>query len=82
MEGDGGEGQKEEQKRSEGNEEVATDHIMSLGESRGWDERFSIASPCGLRVGGYRIEWTDEIGIDSSFGDLFGRVRLRAVGYA
>ena len=82
MKGNRGESQKEEQKRSQGDKQVATDHIKSLGQRLGWDERFSIASPCGLRVGGYRIEWTDEIGIDSSFGDLFGRVRLRAVGYA
>ncbi len=53
---DRGKGQKEEQKRTQGDEEMATDHIKSLGQTRGWDERFSIAPPCGLRVGGYRIE--------------------------
>jgi hypothetical protein len=52
---DRGKGQKEEQKCTQGNEEMATDHIKSLGQTRGWDERFSIAPPCGLRVGGYRI---------------------------
>jgi len=82
VKGDRGESQKEEQKRSQGNEEVAADHIKSLGQSRGWDERFSITPPCGLRVGGYRIEWVDEKGIDSGFGGLFGGVCLRTVGYA
>jgi len=56
MEWDRGESQKEEQKRSQGDKQVATDHIKSLGQRLGWDERFSIALPCGLRVKGYRIE--------------------------
>ena len=55
MKGDRGKSQKEEEKRSQGDEEMATDHINSLGQRRRWDERFSIAPPCGLRVGGYRI---------------------------
>ena len=82
MKGDRGKSQKEEEKRSQGDEEMATDHINSLGQRRRWDERFSIAPPCGLRVGGYRIEWEYELGIHSGFGDLFGGVCLRAVGYA
>lgn len=82
MEGDRGKCQKEDQERSQRDEEMATDHIKSLGQRRGWDERFSIAPPCGLRVGGYRIEWAYEMGIHSGFGDLFGGVCLRAVGYA
>jgi hypothetical protein len=56
MEGDRGKCQKEEQERSQGDEEMATDHISSLGQRWGWAERFSTAPPCGLRVRGYRIE--------------------------
>jgi hypothetical protein len=55
MEGDRGKSQKEEQKCSQGDEEVATDHVVSLGQSRWWHERFPMRPPCGLRVGGYRI---------------------------
>ena len=81
MEGDRGERQKEEQKRAQGDEEVAPEHKMRLGESLWWDERFPVP-PCGLRVWRYRIGWVDEKGIHSGVGDLFGGVRLRAVGHA
>jgi hypothetical protein len=38
--------------------------------------------PCGLRVGGYRIEWSDEKGTDPEFGGLYGGVCLCSVGHA
>jgi hypothetical protein len=40
MEGDRGKSQKEKQKGSQGDKEMAANHVMSLGGSWGSDERF------------------------------------------
>ena len=40
MKGDRGKSQKEEQKRSQGDEEMATDHLLTLGRVGGMDEQF------------------------------------------
>jgi hypothetical protein len=82
MEWDRGNSKKKDQKRSQEDKEMAADHIISLGGSWVWDERFPMPPPCGLRVGGYWIEWTYEKGINSGFERLFGGVCLRPVGHA
>lgn len=40
MDGDRGKCQKEEQKRSQGDEEMATDHLLTLGRVGRGDEQF------------------------------------------